>query len=112
LLAGAAEHLAQRRPEPECSVSDGQFRGAGEATALQIEQQLAPALRAFAVAVGKAQNLLAAPFVGPDHDQNALRFLGHARLEVDTIGPDVDNAPGPEIAALPAPPGNRRWRCP
>jgi len=75
LLARAAEDLAQRRPEPESAIADGQLRSAGEATALQIRQQLAPALRALAIPVGEAENLLAAPFVGPDQDQNAL-FVG------------------------------------
>lgn len=102
MLARAAKHLAQRRPEPEGTVSDSQFRGAGEATALEIEQQLAPALRALAITIGEAQNLLTAPFICADQDQNALLFLGHAWPEIYAIGPDIDDPPGPEIAALPA----------
>jgi hypothetical protein len=43
-----------------------------------------------------------APFVRADQHQNALLFLGHVRLEVDAVRPDVDDAPGAEIAALPA----------
>lgn len=63
MFPGAAEDLAQSGPEPEGTVADGQLRSTGEAPALQIEQQLAPALRALAVAVGEAEHLLAAPFI-------------------------------------------------
>ena len=66
LLAGAAEDLTQRRPEAQGTIAGGQFRGAGEAAALEVDQQLAPALRALALPVGKAEHLLAAPFVGAD----------------------------------------------
>lgn len=53
----------------------------GMSAALEIEQHLAPALRALMVAVGEAQNHLAAPFVSADQHQKAPFFLGHARLE-------------------------------
>lgn len=44
LLARAAKDVAQRRPEPEGTIADGQFRGAGEAAALEVDQKLAAQL--------------------------------------------------------------------
>ena len=96
-----ANATGSREPANGGAVADGLLRGTGQPAALEVEQQLAPALRALTVAVGEAQNLLAAPFVGPDQHQNALFFLGHARLEMDPVCPDIDDAPGIEVAALP-----------
>ena len=95
------EHLAQGGPEPEGAVADGQLRILLQATTLEIEQHLAPALGAFAKAVGHGQQLLAAVFIGTHNHQNALFFLGHARFEVNAIGPDVEEPPRAKVALLP-----------
>jgi hypothetical protein len=99
VVPNTSRSAAQKPRAPSPMASSG---GLGQPTALEVEQQLAPALGALAVAVGQAQNLLVAPFVRADQHQNALFFLGHPWLEVDAVGPDVDDAPGTQIAALPA----------
>ena len=102
LLLRRSEHLAQGRPEAERAVADGQLGIVLQAAALEIEQHLAPALGAFAKAVGHGQQFLAAVFVRSDDHQNALFFLSHPRLEVNAIRPDVEEAPAAEIALLPS----------
>ena len=75
LFLGGGKDLAQRCPEAERPVTDGQFRVLGQPAALEVKQELAPALRAFAEAVRHAEELFVAVFVGPDDDQNTL-FVG------------------------------------
>src|SRR5690606_35079265 len=93
LLARGGEDLAQRGPEPERTVTDGQLRILLQTPAPEIQQELAPAFRAFAKAVGHGQQLLAAIFIGPDNHQDTLLFLSHPGFEVDAIGPDVEELP-------------------
>ena len=63
LFLGRGKYLAQGRPEAECTVASGQFGVLRQAAAFEIKKQLAPALGAFAEAVGHRQQLLAAVFV-------------------------------------------------
>ncbi len=88
-------------PESRHPVADGQIRGVRKAVPLQVKEQLQPALGAFAVAVRQAQYFLAPPFVRANEDQNTLFFL-HPGLKIHAICPDMDDAPGAEIAFLPA----------
>jgi len=76
LLLRRGKHLAQRRPEPESPIPDGQLGVLFQAAPLEIEQQLAPALGAFAEAVGHGQQFFAAILIRPDDHQNAL-FVGN-----------------------------------
>ena len=59
LFSALWEHLAQRTPEPEGSVADGQHRRA-HATAFEIAQQLGPGLCRFSIPVADGNELLAA----------------------------------------------------
>jgi hypothetical protein len=72
-----------------------------EAARLEVDQQLAPTLRAFPDAYLEAEQLLLALGRCPDQHQHALGLRLHAGLQVDAIGPDVDVAPGRQIAPLP-----------
>ena len=102
LFARRAVALAQGLPEAERSVSDGQLGRHLEAAPLEIEQQLAPRLGALAIAVGDCQQFLAAPLVGADDDQDALLVVLHPGLEIDPVGPEIEIAPGREVALFPA----------
>ena len=102
LLPRRGKHLAQRRPEPQGTVADGQLGVLFQAAPLEIKQQLAPALRAFAEAVGHGQQLLVAIFIGAHDHQNTLFLLSHSRFEVNSIGPDVEKPPRTEVAFLPS----------
>lgn len=102
LLAGGAKDLAQCGPEPQGAIADGQSRSHAQSPVLEIQQQLAPTLGAFAIAVSKAEHLLLIPFISADQHQHALLFLGHAWLEINPVGSDVDDPPGAEIPPLPA----------
>ena len=47
LVAGAGKNLVDGFPEPEGTVADRDLGSNGEATALNVDQKLAPALGAF-----------------------------------------------------------------
>jgi hypothetical protein len=70
----------------------------------QIDQQLAPRLLALAVAVAEPDQLLAAPLVGTDHDQDALALLVEPGVEIHAVDPEVDVALASRVAAF-RPPG-------
>src|SRR5712675_232792 len=63
-----------------------------EPAPLQVEQQIAPVLRALAGAIGEADQFLAAFRRRADQHQDALLFVFEPCLEMDAIGPDVDVA--------------------
>ncbi len=102
LLARRRPDLAERLPEAERAVGDGELRGDRQTAPLQIEQQLAPVLRALAGAVGEADQLLLALRRRADNHEHALLLVFEPRLQIDAVGPDVDVAPGRQVALLPA----------
>ena len=59
-------------------------------------------LGAFPEAVLDRQQLLAPLRVGADENQDALPILLEPGREVDPVGPEIDVAPGRQVAALPA----------
>ena len=79
----------------------GQFGTSLQATLLDVEQKFLPALRALAIAVHHANDVLVTPLVGPDDDQDALFVMLHAGREIDPIGPEVNVAFGQRIALPP-----------
>lgn len=89
LLSGIREHLAQRSPEPQGTVPDGQVRGR-HAAAPARPQQVGPRFGRFAVAIGQGDELFTA--VGPhtDHHQQAQFLLLKPDFEVDSVDPEVD----------------------
>src|SRR5437660_11502374 len=60
LLARFRPDLTGGLPEPERAIGDGKLRRHVEPAPLQVEQQIAPVLRALAGAIGEADQLLAA----------------------------------------------------
>jgi len=72
LLASLAIYFAQRLPKSQRAVADDQLGADLQAAALEVEQQFAPALRAFAVAVDEPNNVLVSLGVGGDDHQHAL----------------------------------------
>jgi hypothetical protein len=88
LFAALGEDRAQRAPEAERTVADGQHRRP-HATPLQIAQHLGPRLDGFPIAVADRDQLCVP--IGPHADQHqAAQPLGlEADREVDTIGPQV-----------------------
>ena len=94
MLAGLAVDLAQRLPEAERAVADGQLGASLQAPTLEVEQQLLPALCAFSIAIDDGHDVLVALRVGPDDHQYALLVAVHARRKVHPVGPEIDIAPG------------------
>jgi hypothetical protein len=102
LLTGLGPELADRLPEAERAVGDGDLGRHRQTPALEIEQQGAPVVSALARAVDKADQLLLALRRGADDDQDALRLVLQTRLQVDAVGPDVDVALGRQAALAPS----------
>jgi len=102
LVTRAGKDLVQRLPEPERAVADGQLGRHGEPARLEIDEQLAPALGAFADPDLEAQQFLPPFGRRPDDHQHALGLRLHPGLQVDAVGPDVDVAAGGKVPALPA----------
>ena len=102
LLTGPRPDFADRLPEAERAISDGDLGRHRQTPALEIEQQRAPVVSALARAVDKAEQLLLTLGRGADDDQNALRLVLQTRLQVDAVGPDVDVALGRQVALAPS----------
>ena len=93
LLACLREDLAKSRPEAQCTVADRDLRSRRQAALLQVQQQLAPALFAFAVAIEHRDQFLLAIGRGAHQHQQTLLFVGivfQSNLGVNAIGPDVN----------------------
>ncbi len=101
LLSSFRPDLAGRLPEAERGVGDHQLRCHVEPAALEIEQQLAPVVRALACAVGKIDGFLAAFRRRADDDEDALLLVFEARFNVDAVRSDVDVAPSRQFALPP-----------
>jgi hypothetical protein len=76
-------------------MGDGEPRRHVDPAPLQVEQQIAPVLRALAGAIGEADQFLAGFRRRADQHQDALLSVFDACLEMDAIGPDVDVALSP-----------------
>ena len=101
LLTGPRPDFADRLPEAERAISDGDLGRHRQTPALEIEQQRAPVVSALARAVDKAEQLLLALRRGADDDEDALRLALQTRLQVDAVGPDVDVALGRQVTLAP-----------
>jgi hypothetical protein len=100
LLFGSREHFAQRSPEPERAVTDGQ-RWAGQAPLLEAAEQVEPGLGVLSVAVGESDQFLGAVGANPDDHQTTQPVLFEADVEVDAIGPPVHVVPIRQITFGP-----------
>src|SRR4030081_3339674 len=101
LLACGRPQLAERLPEAKRAVGDGEFGRDRQTSVPQIEQQFPPILRAFAPAVGEAEQFLFALRRRADDDQDALLGVFKTGLQVNAVGPHVDVALGRQIALPP-----------
>ena len=88
--------------EPQGPVTHRDLWRDREAAGLDVDQELAPALGALPHSDLKPDEFLLSLRRGSDDHQHALGLRLHPGLKVDTVRPDVDVAPGGEIAALPA----------
>src|SRR3954452_15404840 len=101
LLACGRPQLAERLPEAERAVSDGEFGRDRQTSVLQIEQHLAPILGALACAVGEAEQLLSALRGRADDDQDALLGVLKTGLQINAVRPHIDVALGRQISLAP-----------
>jgi len=108
LLSGFGPDLVQRLPEAQAAVAGGELGVDSQAVLVaQPQQEFAPTLGALAKAVLDGQQLPSAAKmgvavgIGADDDQQTLAIVVEPRREIDAVGPNVDEAPPREIAALP-----------
>jgi len=72
LLASLAIDFTQRPPKSQGAVADGQLGADLQTAAFEVEQQFAPALRAFTITVDQSDDVLVSLGVGGDDHQHAL----------------------------------------
>src|SRR6056297_3208813 len=101
-MARSREDLVERLPEPHGTIAHGDLGRHLDAASLDVDQQLAPTLRALTHANLEAYELLLPFRRGPENDQYALGLGLHPGLQIDAVGPDIDIPPRREITALPA----------
>jgi len=70
-MVRAGEDLVERLPETERAVANCELRSDGQAASLHVDQQLAPALRAFPHSDLEPDQLLLALRRGADQHQHA-----------------------------------------
>ena len=88
LFSGLGEHVAQRGPEPERTVTDREHRSAHPAARAAAEQ-IGPGLGGLALTVIERDQLLGAIRADTDDDQQAHVVLGKPDPEVDPVGPHI-----------------------
>ena len=93
--------FVERLPEAERAVADGDFRRDLQPAAFRLDQQFAPALRAFPHADLEADEFFLPLRSRADQHQHALAVVFHASLQEDTVGPHVDVSPRRQVALLP-----------
>lgn len=98
LGAGGREDLPQCSPEPQGAVAHGQHRRP-HPPALEVPQQIGPALRRLPVAVLDGHQLLGPVSPHTHHDQRTQAFLLQAHVEVDAVDPHVDVVDAGEVSA-------------
>jgi hypothetical protein len=81
--------LANRLPETERAIADGQLGIERQAASLDVQEQCFPRLFALAEAVSDRNQLLAAIRRGAHQNQDALAIFFQADVEVHAIGPHV-----------------------
>ena len=94
-------HFTGGPPESERAVGDHQLGRAVEPSALEIEQKIAPIMRAFPCAIGESDEFLATLRRRTDDDENALLLIFEPGFQMDAVGPNVDVAPRRKITLLP-----------
>ena len=101
-MGRAGEDLVQRPPEAESAVAVRDLGRDRQPAPLHVDEQLPPALGALAHTHLEPDELLLALGRRPDQHEHAVCLLGHPRLQIDAVSPDVGVAARQEIAALPA----------
>jgi hypothetical protein len=96
LLPRGREHLTQRVPEPQRSVTDGQDRGAHAAPGA-VAQQVRPRPGRLPVTLGERDEFLTAVHAYPDQHEQARLYLVEAHVEVHAVGPEVDVVGGRQV---------------
>ena len=99
LRPGLGEDLAERGPHAQCAVADHHHRGA-HPTAFRVAQQIRPAPRRLAMAIGDRHQLLGPVDADPDDHQTTQPFLLEADVEMHAVGPAVHEVGVVEFAFL------------
>src|SRR5271163_23773 len=103
LVRRSGKDLVECLPEPECTVTNGDFRSDRQPPFLHIDQQLAPALHALSNASLEADEFLLALRRSSDQHQHAFAVVFHASLQEHAVGPNVQISARRQIPLLPMP---------
>jgi hypothetical protein len=95
LVPGDREGLLDCLPEAERAITDREVRRDLEPTLLDVDEELAPALRTFSNANLEADKLLLALRRGTDQHQHTLGVVFHPGLQIDPVRPHIHNIAAP-----------------
>jgi hypothetical protein len=101
LLTCGGKLFAERSPEAEGAVADGEVRRVVHAAALEVTQHRRPGLLALAVAVPDGEQLLVAVVRCAHQDQDAGAILVEPDVEVDPVRPEVHVALAAQVTLGP-----------
>src|ERR1035437_2047196 len=87
LMRRSGKDLVESLPEAERTVANGDFRGDLQSPSFHIDQQFAPALRAFPNANLETGEFLLALRRSPDQHQHAFAVVFHASLQESAASP-------------------------
>src|SRR5471032_2338883 len=103
LVPRSGKHLVERLPEAERTVTNGDFRSDLQSPSFHIDEQFAPALRAFPNANLETDQFLLTLRRSPDQHQHAFAVVFHASLQEYTVGPHIQVSARRQIPLLPMP---------
>src|ERR1022692_4980244 len=101
-MARGRPYLIERLPKAQRPIASGEFWSSRQAALLEIDKQLAPALRALADPNLKPDQFLAPFRRRANQNQHAFGLILHPGLQINPVRPDIDVAPGGKVALLPA----------
>src|SRR3984885_9887543 len=103
LVPRAGKDFVERLPEAERTVTNGDFWSDLQSPSFHIDEQFAPALRAFPNANLETDQFLLALLRSPNQHQHAFALLFHASLQEYTVGPHIQVSARRQIPLLPMP---------
>jgi hypothetical protein len=84
--------VPQYGPKTQRTVPAGQIRRNRQPSFFQAPKKVSPAIGVLAEPVHDAKNILVAVLISANNHQHTLTIIIHARVEVDTVGPNIDGA--------------------
>jgi hypothetical protein len=93
--------VPQCGPKTQRTVRAGQIRRNRQPSFFQAPKKVSPAIRVLAEPVHDAKNIIVAVLIRANNNQHTLTIIIQPRVEVDTVGPNIDVALSGQVALAP-----------